>query len=158
MHRKIVEPRIVSDRVGPFQIGLRKDRLVFTNGCFDLLHYGHVHMLQMAKQLGSLLCVAVNSDETVRTLKGENRPIFNIHQRAHMLEALECVDYVIIQKDYTPRKLLEQIQPDFLVKGDQYGLKDVVGYEIVQSYGGRIIRLPMVEGCSTSLTHERIYS
>ena len=124
--------------------------IVFTNGCFDLLHVGHVSYLQEASRLGDVLLVAINSDDSVRRLKGSNRPIINERDRALMLSGLECVTHVLIQQDDTPHRLLEQLRPDMLVKGGTYSADEVVGKEIVEAYGGKVLALHKIDGISTT--------
>ncbi|HEV8587744.1 MAG TPA: D-glycero-beta-D-manno-heptose 1-phosphate adenylyltransferase [Pyrinomonadaceae bacterium] len=133
-------------------------KLVFTNGVFDLLHVGHVRYLQQARQLGDALVVAVNSDRTVRELKGEGRPLMNENDRAEILAALESVDYVTIFDDISPRTLIAELLPDVLVKGGDYALDQIHGREEVEAAGGRVVSLPFVEGASTSKIIERMKS
>ncbi|MCD4699020.1 MAG: D-glycero-beta-D-manno-heptose 1-phosphate adenylyltransferase [Phycisphaerae bacterium] len=128
--------------------------IVFTNGCFDLLHAGHVRYLRQARELGACLIVAINSDDSVRRLKGQDRPVIGQDERAEMLGALECVDYVTIFEEDTPEPLLEQIKPDILAKGGTTPV--VVGAEIVEAYGGKVLTLDMVEGASTTEIINRI--
>ena len=125
-------------------------RLVFTNGCFDLLHVGHVRNLQEAAAQGDRLVVALNSDQSVRRLKGPGRPVIGQDDRAALLAALGCVDYVLVFDDDTPNELLRQIKPDVLVKGSGYAPHEVVGHEIVQQYGGRIHLTSHLDGISTT--------
>lgn len=129
--------------------------VVFTNGCFDLLHLGHVTMLEEAARLGDALIVAINGDESVRRLKGDDRPVIDQHERSRMLAALECVDHVVIFDDPTPHQLLNLLRPDVLVKGGTTG--HIVGREIVESYGGRVVRTDECAGRSTTsiLSHIR---
>ncbi|MBL9091734.1 MAG: D-glycero-beta-D-manno-heptose 1-phosphate adenylyltransferase [Planctomycetaceae bacterium] len=126
------------------------ERIVFTNGCYDLLHVGHVTNLQDAAKLGDVLVVAVNSDASVRSLKGPSRPVIGEHDRAAMLAALGCVSYVTIFDDATPLELLNLVRPDVLTKGGQYKPEEIVGYELVTSYGGQVCVTGMVDGISTS--------
>jgi rfaE bifunctional protein nucleotidyltransferase chain/domain len=135
--------------------GLGK-RLVFTNGCFDILHVGHVRYLQGARSLGDALVVAINSDRFVRELKGTQRPIMNEGERAEMLAALAAVDYVVVFDDISPRSLIAEVLPDILVKGGDYQLDEIHGREEVEAAGGRVQALPFVEGASTSSIIERI--
>jgi rfaE bifunctional protein nucleotidyltransferase chain/domain len=130
--------------------------LVFTNGVFDLLHVGHVRYLAEARALGDLLLVAINSDRTVRELKGEGRPITNESERAEILAALRQVDYVTIFDDISPRVLITQLLPDVLVKGGDYNLGEIHGREEVEAAGGRVVSLPFIEGASTSAIIERM--
>lgn len=128
--------------------------IVFTNGCFDLLHMGHMQYLQQARELGSCLVVAVNSDESAARLKGPGRPVIPAEERAQMLGALECVDYVTIFNEDTPERLLELIKPDILVKGGT--TKVIVGREIVEAYGGRVLTVDRAEGLSTTNIINRV--
>src|SRR3569832_201347 len=131
-------------------------RLVFTNGVFDLLHVGHVRYLTEARALGDALEDAINSDRTVRELKGPDRPVFDQAERAEILAALRVVDYVTIFDDVSPRKLIAELLPDVLVKGGDYGLDQIHGREEVEAAGGNVISLPFVEGASTTSLIERI--
>jgi D-beta-D-heptose 7-phosphate kinase/D-beta-D-heptose 1-phosphate adenosyltransferase len=124
--------------------------LVFTNGCFDLLHIGHVTYLQEAARLGDILVVAINSDESVRRLKGHDRPVVKEGDRAGLLAALSCVDHVLIFQEDTPQMLLRQIRPDVLVKGGTYSLNEVVGRDVVEQFGGRVVVVSHVDGVSTT--------
>jgi len=124
--------------------------IAFTNGCFDILHAGHVSYLRAAAAQGDLLVVAMNSDKSIRKLKGKDRPVNHEADRVLVLSALESVDYVVVFSSDTPKPLLKKIKPDVLVKGDEYAHDQVVGYEIVESYGGKIARVPMVKGKSTT--------
>ena len=125
-------------------------RLVFTNGVFDLLHVGHVRYLAQARALGDALVVAINSDQTVRELKGPDRPVFNHLERAEILAALRFVNYVTIFDNISPRSLITQLLPDVLVKGGDYQLDQIHGREEVEAAGGKVISLPFVEGASTT--------
>lgn len=131
-------------------------KLVFTNGVFDLLHVGHVRYLAQARQLGDALVVAINSDASVRALKGEDRPLVNQDDRAEILAALSAVDYVTIFEDISPRSLIAELLPDVLVKGGDYALDQIHGREEVEAAGGRVVSLPFVEGASTSRIIERM--
>jgi rfaE bifunctional protein nucleotidyltransferase chain/domain len=138
--------------------GLRAEgkRLVFTNGVFDLLHVGHVRYLASAQSLGDALVVAVNSDRSVRELKGAGRPVVNENERAEILAALRNVTYVTIFDDVSPRSLIARLLPDVLVKGGDYGLEEIHGREEVEAAGGKVISLPFIEGASTSAMIERM--
>ncbi len=125
-------------------------RVVLTNGCFDLLHVGHVAYLQQAAALGDVLIVAINSDSSVQALKGPQRPIYNQEVRCTMLAALDCVDHVLVFDEATPHTLLRAIRPDVLVKGGTYREDEVVGREVVLSYGGRVCVAGKVDGVSTT--------
>jgi D-beta-D-heptose 7-phosphate kinase/D-beta-D-heptose 1-phosphate adenosyltransferase len=131
-------------------------RVVFTNGCFDLLHIGHIKFLQQARECGDCLIVALNSDSSVRALKGPPRPIISESERADILAALNSVDYVTIFYDETPNALIKALQPDVLVKGKNIHLKEVVGREIVESYGGEVRLLPILHDISTSKLLDQI--
>ena len=125
-------------------------RVAFTNGCFDILHAGHVQYLQDARSQADVLIVAINSDESVRALKGPGRPVNGIESRAIILGALQCVDYLVVFDEPTPMRLIERIRPDVLVKGADYQRHEVVGAEFVESYGGRVHLAPLREGDSTT--------
>jgi rfaE bifunctional protein nucleotidyltransferase chain/domain len=130
--------------------------LVFTNGCFDILHVGHVRYLAAARALGDALLVAINSDRSVRALKGEGRPVMNEAERAEMLAALAAVDYVTVFAEDSPRRLISELLPDVLVKGGDYALDEIHGREEVEAAGGRVLALPFVEGASTTSIIERV--
>ncbi|HEX6043657.1 MAG TPA: D-glycero-beta-D-manno-heptose 1-phosphate adenylyltransferase [Pyrinomonadaceae bacterium] len=130
--------------------------LVFTNGVFDLLHVGHVRYLAQARALGDALVVAVNSDRSVRELKGPERPVFDQNERAEILAALRNVDYVVIFDNVSPRTLISQLLPDVLVKGGDYNLDQIHGREEVEAAGGRVMWLPFVDGASTTSLIERM--
>jgi len=125
-------------------------RVVFTNGCFDVLHAGHVQYLQEARAQGDILVVGLNSDASVRDLKGPDRPVNPVEARALVLAGLECVDYITVFDDATPLALIEELRPDVLVKGADYSWNEVVGAEFVESYGGRVHLAPLTEGVSTT--------
>ena len=131
-------------------------RVVFTNGCFDLLHPGHVRYLREARSLGDLLVVALNSDASVRLLKGSGRPILNQDERSEIIAALQVVDYVTVFDEETPRELIARLLPDVLVKGGDWALESIVGREEVEAAGGRVLSLPYLEGSSTTDIVERI--
>lgn len=131
-------------------------KLVFTNGVFDILHVGHVRYLALARELGDALVVAINSDASVRALKGEARPLVNQNERAEVLAALSSIDYVTIFDDVSPRSLIAELLPDVLVKGGDYALDQIHGREEVEAAGGRVVSLPLVAGASTTAILERI--
>ena len=131
-------------------------RVVFTNGCFDLLHLGHVTYLDRAKSKGDRLIVAVNSDRSVRKLKGKERPLVPQSDRARVLAGLESVDYVTIFDEPTPLSLIRAIQPDVLVKGADWKKEDIIGGDVVQHRGGKVVTIPVVKGISTTKNIERI--
>ena len=131
-------------------------RLVFTNGVFDLLHVGHVRYLAQARALGDALVVAINSDRSVRELKGPDRPVFDQSERAEILAAMRQVDYVVVFDDLSPRSLIAQLLPDVLVKGGDYRLDQIDGREEVEAAGGKVMSLPFVDGASTTNLIERM--
>jgi D-beta-D-heptose 7-phosphate kinase/D-beta-D-heptose 1-phosphate adenosyltransferase len=130
--------------------------IVFTNGCFDIIHCGHVDSLQKSATFGTRLIVGLNSDESVKLLKGENRPVVDEESRAAVLAAFECVDAVIIFNEETPAEIIAKIIPDVLVKGAQYEIHEIAGHDTVLNNGGRVETLELVEGISTSDIIERI--
>jgi len=130
--------------------------LVFTNGVFDLLHPGHVRYLQRARELGDALVVGVNTDRSVRAIKGPTRPVTPDHERAEILAALSCVDFVVLFDDETPYALIKQIEPDVLVKGADWPEDGMVGRDVVEARGGRVVRVPFEAGYSTTRILERI--
>ena len=130
--------------------------LVLTNGCFDLLHPGHIALLETARAEGDRLVVAINSDRSVRELKGKDRPLTPEHERAEALLALESVDRVVIYDEPTPAQVIDALSPDVLVKGADWALDDIVGRETVSGRGGRVVRVPLVAGQSTSSVVDRI--
>ena len=132
-----------------------KNKMVFTNGCFDLLHRGHVYYLSRARELGNLLVVGLNSDASVRVLKGPGRPVNNQEARAEVLGALAFVDYIIVFEEETPLDLITVLEPDILVKGGDYQAEDIVGYMEVTSRGGRVETIPLLEGYSSTSIIER---
>ena len=139
------------------QARAQKKRIVFTNGCFDLMHVGHTRYLQEARQLGDLLVVGVNSDASVRSLnKAPDRPIVPDAQRAEVVAALGCVDYVILFNEPDPQSLIAALQPDVLVKGGDWPVERIVGREIVEARGGVVRTIPLVPGISTTSLIQRI--
>lgn len=133
-------------------------RLVFTNGVFDLLHPGHVRYLQAARREGDVLIVGINSDRSVRANKGPARPIMPEHERAEVLEALACVDAVVVFDEETPAKIIDALQPDVLVKGADWAADAIVGRDTVEARGGKVVRMPIESGWSTSAIIERARS
>jgi len=131
-------------------------RVVFTNGIFDLLHRGHVEYLQKARAMGDILVVGINTDASVKRLKGEARPLVPLEDRAFILTALECVDYVLPFAEDTPEKVIGALLPDVLVKGADYKLEEIVGHDVVQASGGRVERIPLTSGRATSDLISRI--
>ena len=137
-------------------VKLHQQKIVFTNGCFDVLHFGHVHYLLQAKELGDVLVVGLNSDDSVRRLKGPSRPINGEKERAFVLAALACVDYVVVFEEDTPKELIETVRPDVLVKGGDYALDQIVGADFVTRNGGSVTTLPFVEGFSSTRIIEQL--
>ncbi len=138
------------------QLRSQQKTIVTTNGCFDILHVGHVRILQQARALGTVLIVAINSDESVRKLKGPTRPINSEHDRAELLAALECVDYVTIFGEDTPVEFLKLIKPNIHVKGADYKPENLAETPVVESFGGRVEILELIAGHSTTNTVSRI--
>ena len=132
------------------RIKAEKKKIVFTNGCFDLLHVGHIRYLAQAKKLGEFLIIGLNSDSSVKELKGEDRPINSFEDRATLLSAIESVDLVIMFEEQTPENLIKDIVPDFLVKGGDYNIEDIVGYQTVVQNGGQVKTLSFYDGYSST--------
>lgn len=131
-------------------------RIVFTNGCFDLLHPGHIRTLEQARSFGDALVVGINSDRSVREMKGASRPLVSEAERAEVLAALAAVDWVVIFDEPTPQRLIARLLPDVLVKGGDWGADEIVGREEVEAAGGRVVRVPVLAGYSTSEIIRRI--
>ena len=149
--------KIVSLDILKHKIKEKSDpRVVFTNGCFDLVHVGHVRLLRQARSRGDLLVVGLNSDSSVHLIKGEGRPLVPEAERAEVLAALECVDYVVLFDDPDPRRLVQAIRPQVLVKGADWGEGEIIGSDEVHSWGGEVHRVALVEGTSTSTLIEKI--
>ncbi|MCF8368202.1 MAG: D-glycero-beta-D-manno-heptose 1-phosphate adenylyltransferase [Bacteroidales bacterium] len=125
-------------------------KIVFTNGCFDIIHLGHIDYLSKARSLGNLLVIGLNTDQSVRQLKGENRPVNDQLARAEILASFSFVDAVIYFDEETPYNLIKKVQPDILVKGSDYKAEDIVGYDIINAKGGKVITIDFLEGYSTS--------
>ncbi|MBN1271513.1 MAG: D-glycero-beta-D-manno-heptose 1-phosphate adenylyltransferase [Candidatus Aminicenantes bacterium] len=130
--------------------------VVFTNGCFDLLHGGHVFLFQKAKKEGDILIVALNEDDSVRRLKGPARPVFPLKERLEILSALEDIDYLTSFPEDTPRKIVSFLLPDVLVKGGDWGIDEIIGRREVEAAGGKVVRIPYLKGSSTTEIIERI--
>ena len=155
----MTEKVLTSRQLAPIlaQARTRNKRIVFTNGCFDLMHVGHTRYLLEAKRLGDLLVVGVNSDASVRSLnKAPDRPIVPEAQRAEVVAALGCVDYVVIFTEPDPLNLITSLQPDVLVKGGDWSVEQIVGREIVEARGGTVRTIPLVPGVSTTGLIQRI--
>jgi D-beta-D-heptose 7-phosphate kinase/D-beta-D-heptose 1-phosphate adenosyltransferase len=131
-------------------------KTVLTNGCFDLLHRGHIHLLREAKKLGDVLIVAVNDDSSVRRLKGISRPVFPLAQRLEILESIEFIDFLLSFGEDTPQMVVERLLPDVLVKGGDWKPDEVVGKKEVEKFGGKVVVIPTLKGYSTSGLIERI--
>ncbi len=131
-------------------------RMVFTNGCFDILHYGHVKYLQDARAKGDFLVVAVNSDSSIKNIKAKNRPVISQGDRLKTLAALSCVDFVILFGQSNPLRLIKALKPDILIKGADWSRKNIIGADFVSSYGGKVLTVDLVKGRSTSLIIEKI--
>ena len=152
-----IEQKIVSrDYFREHALKLHQQKIVFTNGCFDVLHFGHVHYLLEAKKLGDLLVIGLNSDDSVRRLKGPSRPINSEKERAFVLAALACVDYVTLFEEDTPEELIKVVKPDVLVKGGDYALHQIVGADFVKANGGAVTTIPFVEGFSSTQIIEQL--
>ena len=136
----------------------QKKRVVFTNGCFDILHVGHVDYLSKARRLGDLLVIGLNSDSSVKKIKGKDRPINKESDRAKVLSSLYFVDYITIFSEPTPENLIKKVRPDILVKGGDWKVNDIVGSSFVRSCGGKVKTIPFVKGYSTTSVIERIHS
>ena len=132
------------------KVKVERKKIVFTNGCFDLLHVGHIRYLTQAKKLGNFLIIGLNSDSSVKKLKGEDRPINSFEDRATLLVAIESVDLVIMFEEQTPENLIKDIVPDILVKGGDYNIEDIVGYQTVIQNGGQVKTLSFYDGYSST--------
>jgi D-beta-D-heptose 7-phosphate kinase/D-beta-D-heptose 1-phosphate adenosyltransferase len=139
------------------ELGRQNKKVVFTNGCFDLLHAGHIRLFREARRLGDALIVALNEDATVRRLKGRQRPIFPLAERLEVLEAVESIDYLTWFGEETPREIISEFLPDVLVKGGDWTPDTVVGRAEVEAAGGRVVIVPTLAGRSTSSIIERIH-
>ena len=145
--KKVFDFYSIIERVNKWK---SKNHIVFTNGCFDILHLGHIDYLYKASKLGDKLIVGVNTDKCIQNIKGKNRPIQNESSRVSILASLSCIDAVVPFDEETPKQLIELIQPNTLVKGSDYKIEDVVGSDFVISYGGNVKTIPFLEGYSTS--------
>lgn len=152
IQNKIVPPSFFKKRADE----IHKQKVVFTNGCFDILHLGHITYLAQARQLGDALVVGLNSDASVRRLKGPSRPVNDQNARAKVLAALECVDYVVFFEEDTPLNIITQVVPDVLVKGGDYSIDNIVGADFVMQNGGKVLTIPFVNGFSTTSIIENL--
>ena len=132
------------------KVKAERKKIIFTNGCFDLLHVGHIRYLAQAKKLGNFLIIGLNSDSSVKELKGEDRPINSFEDRATLLSAIKSVDLVIMFEEQTPENLIKDIVPDILVKGGDYNIEDIVGYQTVMQNGGQVKTLSFYDGYSST--------
>jgi D-glycero-beta-D-manno-heptose 1-phosphate adenylyltransferase len=132
------------------------EKIVFTNGCFDIVHLGHIDYLEKARNLGNRLVLGLNTDASVKRLKGESRPVVNEYARARMMSAFEFVDAVVLFDEPTPLTLIEEVNPDILVKGDDYSIETIVGADFVIGKGGEVKTIPLVKGYSTTSLIEKI--
>lgn len=148
MHSKVLSLK----RIVEIKKKLKRDgkKVVFTNGCFDILHPGHIHLLKRAKRLGDVLIVGLNSDSSIKRIKGQKRPIFSEKQRALILSSIYFVDYIVIFNEDTPLKLIKAIEPDILVKGADWNKNSIVGKDLVEGLGGKVVRIPILKGFSTT--------
>jgi len=160
----VYQPRGLKTKLKPLEIiksetqALQQQgkKIVFTNGCFDILHAGHVDIFQQARNLGDALVVAVNSDISIKKIKGEKRPVVPESQRMQVLAALEAIDYVVIFEEEDPLMIIEELQPDILVKGGDWPIETIIGREIVEKKGGKILSIPLMEGISTTNIIEEV--
>ena len=157
-----IKNKILSKEAALQKINLQKSdgkKIVFTNGCFDIIHPGHVDYLAQARDLGGVLVLGLNTDASVKRLnKAPNRPINNELARAAVLAGMACIDYIILFNEETPYELIKFLQPDVLVKGDDYEVEKIVGYDVVTANGGKVITIPFLEGFSTTKLIEKILS
>ena len=158
-HLEKIYDKILDDKSLDKKLNLWREEgksIVFSNGCFDILHRGHVEYLSKAADLGDILIIGLNTDDSVRRLKGPSRPVNDEKARAVLLSALEFVDAVVLFKEDTPYNLIRRVQPDVLVKGKDYKAEDIVGYDIVIAKGGKVETIELVDGFSTTSILERI--
>ena len=146
------------DEIGAIAASARSNnqKIVFTNGCFDLLHRGHVHLLRTAKGYGDLLIVGINSDKSVKAIKGANRPVLPQQDRTELIAAMEMVNYVVMFDEPDPYRLISSIRPDVLAKGGDWSKEKIIGADFVQEDGGRVVVIPYIEGFSSTEIIERI--
>jgi rfaE bifunctional protein nucleotidyltransferase chain/domain len=154
MNSKIIDRSQIAAKIEPYRKSGRK--IVFTNGCFDLLHVGHVRYLREASSLGDCLIVGLNSDQSVRTIKEPQRPLIVQEQRAEVLSALECISFVVLFDEPDPYALIETIRPDILAKGADWALDKIIGADLVSGYGGEVKRITLVPAISTTEIIHRI--
>jgi D-beta-D-heptose 7-phosphate kinase/D-beta-D-heptose 1-phosphate adenosyltransferase len=128
----------------------RGKKIVFTNGCFDILHKGHIKLFKKAKKLGDILIVAINSDSSVKKIKGPGRPVNPARDRALVLSAIDCIDFITVFSEADPARIIKKLDPDILVKGSDWGKGGIIGSEYVKSRGGKVVRVPLAKGYSTT--------
>jgi D-glycero-beta-D-manno-heptose 1-phosphate adenylyltransferase len=155
VREKIVSLELLFKRIAVWRF--KEKTIVFTNGCFDVLHLGHIEYLAKSRDLGDILIVGINSDDSVRRLKGPHRPVNNEEARATTLAALSFVDAVVVFEEDTPLELIRMVQPDILVKGEDYAEKEIVGSEIVNTRGGKVMTIKLTPGYSTTNTLGQIH-
>lgn len=153
-HKKIKNIRAIKSIVA--RLRARRKKVVFTNGCFDILHVGHIHYLRKARSLGDILVVGLNTDRSVKEIKGEKRPIVPQKDRAEVLAALEFVDYVVLFDEPDPFSLIQKVKPTILVKGADWPKDKIIGRDVVEKTGGRVVRIPLVPGASSTGVIETI--
>ena len=158
LRRKLRDKIVALHELKEHVISLKQEgkRIVFTNGCFDVIHAGHVNLLQDAGNQGDILIVALNSDISVQTIKGSGRPIISQNHRAEVLASLESVDYVVMFDEPDPLKVIQEIEPNVLVKGGDWSPDAIVGRDVVERAGGTVISIPLIEGISTTEIIRRI--
>jgi len=154
MISKIVKVKELINRIDPFRRSGKQ--VVFTNGCFDIMHAGHVRYLSAARSEGGILIVGINSDKSVKSIKGKNRPIMPQDQRAEVLAGLWCVDYIVFFDEPDPLKLIQAIKPDVLVKGEDWAEDKIIGADFVKADGGKVVRIAVAPDISTSTIIEKI--
>ncbi len=154
MMKKLLPLKELEKKIKSLKAGGKK--IVFTNGCFDIIHGGHVKCLEKAKSLGDILVVALNTDQSVKKLKGKNRPLFPLKERARVLGAFADVDFITCFNEATPIKVIKALKPDILIKGSDYKDKEIVGGQFIKSYGGKVVRFPIYRNYSTSKILEEI--
>ena len=153
-NEKIKKIKPLQDILG--RLKARGKRIVFTNGCFDILHVGHIQYLRRAKKLGDVLVIGLNTDRSVRKIKGAPRPVVSEKERAEILAALECVDFVTLFDESDPFRLIQILKPHVLVKGADWPKNQIIGRQIVEEYGGRVVRIPLIPGASSTGIIEKI--
>ena len=154
IQEKILSLEALKSRVKNWKSG--NEKIVFTNGCFDILHKGHLEVLAKTADLGNRLIIGLNSDSSIKNLKGGNRPIVDENSRAILLAALSFVDAVVLFSEQTPLNLIAEIKPDILAKGGDYKITEIVGHEVVQQNGGEVITIPLIEGFSSTNIIDKI--